>query len=146
MKSFSKILSPKKALMQIKDNPEPIARGFALGSFVGMMPIPGFQMLVSISVASIFRMNRAAACLAVLKTNLVTGAFIFAFNYWLGKTLFGIKANFNMPQKLSFGFIKSLMAAGPDVFFAMTAGGLISGTLIAILSYFLIRKFFRKNK
>jgi short-subunit dehydrogenase/uncharacterized protein (DUF2062 family) len=145
MKLFDKILSPKKALMQLKDNPEPIARGFALGSFVGMMPIPGFQMLVSIGVASVFRMNRSAACIAVLKTNLATGAFIFAFNYWLGKTLFGIETNFTMPDKLNFGFIKTIVAAGPDVFFAMTAGGIITGAIIALLSYYLIRKLFKKQ-
>jgi short-subunit dehydrogenase/uncharacterized protein (DUF2062 family) len=146
MNSFKKIFSPKKALMQIQDNPEPVARGFALGSFVGMMPIPGFQMLVSVGIATIFKWNKASACIAVLKTNLATATFIFAFNYWLGKTLFGIRADFAMPEKLNFGFVKALVAAGPEVFFAMTAGGIITGTLLATISYLIIKQILRKKQ
>jgi uncharacterized protein len=146
MNTFKKIFSPKKALMQIKDNPEPVARGFALGSFVGMMPIPGFQMLVSVGIATLFKWNKASTCIAVLKTNLATATFVFAFNYWLGKTLFGIQADFAMPEKLNFGFVKALIAAGPEVFFAMTAGGFITGTLIATLSYLIIKKILGKKQ
>jgi short-subunit dehydrogenase len=51
-----------------------------------------------------------------------------------------------MPEKLNLGFVKDLMAAGPDVFFAMTAGGFISGTLITILSYLVIKKLLKKKQ
>ncbi len=133
-------------LVNLKDNPESIARGFALGSFIGMMPIPGFQMVVSLLVASLLKINKKSACIAVFNTNVATGLFVFAFNFWLGKTLLGIDTELIMPQKLSFGFIKHIFNSGIDVFISLTLGGVITGILAAALSYWLIIKILKKDK
>jgi uncharacterized protein len=76
-----------KNILVIQDEPKVVAKGFALGSFIGMLPIPGFQLMVSLGIATLLKLNKKAACIAVFNTNLATGAFVFSFNYWLGKKL-----------------------------------------------------------
>jgi len=125
-----------KALFRLKGKPEYVARGFALGSFVGMMPIPGFQMLVSLGIASIIKVHKTAAVIGVFNTNIATGAFVFAFNYWLGKTLLGLSPNFSFPDAIGFGFIKIILSAGSDVYVSMVVGGLITGFLSWIVGYY----------
>jgi uncharacterized protein (DUF2062 family) len=91
MNPLQKIKTGIKQMWQLKDTPESVAQGFALGSFIGMMPIPGFQMMVALAFASVLKVNRKSACVAVFNTNLATGLFVFAFNFWLGKKNIRIK-------------------------------------------------------
>jgi uncharacterized protein (DUF2062 family) len=135
-----------KRLLTIKGEPRHVAKGFALGSFIGMMPIPGFQMLVSLLFASIFRVHKTAAVIGVFNTNVATGAFIFAFNYWLGKTLLGLSSTFQFPDKISFNFISTILSAGRDVFVSMVAGGLITGALSGLISYYLVLYILNKRQ
>ncbi len=124
-----------KKIVKIKDSPQSIAKGFALGAFIGMMPIPGFQMLVSLGIATLLKINKKSACIAVFNTNIVTGAFVFAFNFWLGKKVLGIQNDFQVPEKISFNFIRNIFTAGLDVFAALTVGGFITGTVTALAAY-----------
>ncbi|MFW5707072.1 MAG: DUF2062 domain-containing protein [Bacteroidota bacterium] len=135
--------SPFKALKNIftiEDDPKAVAKGFALGSFIGMMPIPGFQMMVSLGVATLFRLNKKAACIAVFNTNLATGAFVFSFNYWLGKKLLGVNPSFTIRDEIDFQFISILFNAGSDVYLSMLAGGIVTGLLSAAVVYQILLK------
>lgn len=127
-----------KDLFKLKGDPKYIAKGFALGSFIGMMPIPGFQMLVSFTIASFIKVHKTASIIGVFNTNIATGLFIFAFNYWLGKTLLGLSPNFNFPDKISLSFINTIISAGSDVFISMMAGGVLTGILSWFVSYHLV--------
>jgi uncharacterized protein len=129
-----------KGIISIQDEPKIIAKGFALGSFVGMLPIPGFQVLVSLCIATLFKVNKKAACIAVFNTNLATGAFVFSFNYWLGKKILGVNPSFVIDEKLNFQFISVILRAGSDVFFSLFAGGILTGILTAVLAYFILLK------
>jgi uncharacterized protein len=55
-----------KDLFILKDEPKGIAKGFALGSFIGMLPIPGFQIFVSLGLATLLKLNKRAACLILV--------------------------------------------------------------------------------
>lgn len=132
-------------ILLIEDRPKSIAGGFALGSFVGLMPIPGFQLIVSIGIASMLKINRKAAGVAVFNTNLITGTFIFALNFWIGKSLLGISSEFDMPEKISFSFISQILNAGSDVFLSMLLGGLLTGIITAATSYYLINWLLEKR-
>jgi uncharacterized protein (DUF2062 family) len=132
-------------IVGLKDKPEKVARGFALGSFIGMLPIPGLQLLVSLSVASLFKMNRKAACIAVFNTNIFTGTFVFAFNFWLGKTILGLHPEFTMPDRLGISFIKNILYAGTDVFFSMLTGGIITGAIASVITYFILRNILNRQ-
>ena len=129
-----------KGLFSLRDEPKVIAKGFALGSFIGMMPIPGFQLMVSLGFATLFRLNKKAACMAVFNTNLATGAFVFPFNYWLGKKLLGIDSSFIIEDKIDFQFVSTIFHAGTDVFLSLIVGGILTGFLTAALTYFALLK------
>jgi uncharacterized protein len=145
MKPLHKTKNGFNQIGQITDEPESIARGFALGSFIGMMPIPGFQMMVALIFSSIFRLNRKSACFAVFNTNLATGLFVFAFNFWMGKKILGLNSEFTLPDKLSFGFINTVINSGFDVFISLTLGGCISGIVTATISYLIVKRILKRN-
>lgn len=142
----NKLLHRFRKILKIEDSPRSIARGFALGSFIGMMPIPGFQMIVSLGIATLLKINKKSACIAVFNTNVATGAFVFAFNYWLGKKILGIQSDFQLPEKISFKFIQSILTAGIDVFMALTVGGIITGIITALAAYWGIIIYLNNNR
>lgn len=138
-KTFHKILS-------LKGEPRTIAKGFALGSFIGMLPIPGFQMLLSLLIATIIRVNKKAACIGVFNTNVATGVFVFAFNLWLGKTVLNLSPTFEMPEKAGISFFFTLLESGSEVFICMLTGGLISGTAALFIVYYLSMYYFKNRQ
>jgi uncharacterized protein (DUF2062 family) len=129
-----------KDVFSLKDEPKLIAKGFALGSFIGMLPIPGFQLIVSLGMATLLKLNKKAACIAVFNTNLITGAFVFSFNYWLGKKILGVNPSFIIGDKINYHFISTIFKAGSDVFFSMLAGGILTGLFASAIIYFVILK------
>lgn len=134
-----------KKLFSLNGEPRYVAKGFALGSFIGMMPIPGFQMLVSLFIATIIKAHKTAAVIGVFNTNILTGVFIFAFNYWLGKKLLGISPSFAMPDKISLDFIYTILSAGSDVFISLLVGGMITGTVSWFIAYYLVLFVFKRK-
>jgi len=142
MKSPLKIF---KNIFTIQDEPKVVTKGFALGSFIGMMPIPGFQLIVSLGMASLFKFNKKAACIAVFNTNLATGAFVFSFNYWLGKKLLGVNPSFTIGDKIDFQFVSVIFKAGSDVFLSLFVGGILTGLLTATIVYFALMKFLSRR-
>lgn len=136
MKKIIRILTrPYKKLLRVDSDPGKVARGFALGSFIGMTPFVGFQVLISVSIASLAKWNRIAAGLGVFNTNLATGLFMFSFNYYLGSKILGIKSDFQLPDKLDISFIPQVFDAGLDVFFSLLVGGLLTGLPFAFVVY-----------
>lgn len=139
---MKKLILNIKSIFRLEDTPKRIAKGFALGSFIGMLPIPGLQLLVAAGLSTILKINRKAACVAVFNTNVATGAFVFAFNYWLGKELLGISPSFSMPDKIGIDFISTILEAGSEVFFAMVLGGVITGVIAAGAAYYIVKAIF----
>jgi len=136
-----------RELFKLKGDPKIVAKGFALGSFVGMLPFPGFQWMISATLATILRYNKTAAIAGVFNTNLATGTFIFAFNYWLGRKILGLESSFQMPDRINFGFAKTIIEAGSDVFLSLLLGGLITGIFALFLGYYISLSILkRKNK
>ena len=58
--------------VRLRGLPEEIAKGVALGIFIGMTPTFGFQMAIALFFAYLLRENRLAAILGVWITNPVT--------------------------------------------------------------------------
>lgn len=130
----------------MQGDPRHVAKGFALGSFIGMMPVPGFQVLISLAVASVTKVHKSAAVIGVFNTNVATGAFVFAFNYWLGKMILGIKPAFVFPQKIDIHFFHTILMAGHEVFFSMVVGGIFTGILAYVTGYHVVLYIFNKKQ
>ena len=126
MNLLKNILSKSRELFRIEGDPKYVAKGFALGSFVGMLPFPGLQIFISLIIASIIKVHRSAAVIGVFNTNIVTGAFVFAFNYYLGKTILGLNPAFEFPDKISLDFINTILTSGSDVFLSLIVGRIVN--------------------
>lgn len=136
---MKKFIRNIKNIFRINDNPISIAKGFGLGSFIGMLPIPGFQVVVSLGIAQLFKANKKAAALAVFNTNLATGPFIFAFNYWLGKQLLGFESEFTIPEKINIHFLSTIIEAGSQVMISLTLGGVITGMITGLVTFMMVK-------
>ncbi len=146
MKVKKKITVLKSKIFNLSGKPKYIAKGFALGSFIGMLPFPGFQIFISLGIASIIKVNKKAACIGVFNTNLFTGVFIFAFNFWLGKTLLGFQSDINLYDEMKSNFLGTLYNSGRETFFALLLGGLITGIIASIVSYYLVLAWYNNKK
>lgn len=78
-------------LARIKSSPDAIARGVALGIFIGFTPFFGFHILIALFFAFILRQNKIAAFAGVWITNPLTAPFIYALEYEIGRMLLGME-------------------------------------------------------
>jgi uncharacterized protein (DUF2062 family) len=119
--------------VRLRGLPEEIAKGVALGIFIGMTPTFGLQMAIALFFAYLLRENRLAAVLGVWITNPVTAPFIYAIEYEMGRILLGMqRAHF--PQELT---VKAYTVLGWNVLYPLWLGGILSGLVLGALSYFL---------
>ncbi len=77
-------------LLHADDSPSRIARGVALGLFIGLTPTFGVQLIMYFPLAYLFRANRAAGFPFVWVTNAVTLVPIYWSCYFLGAKLLGM--------------------------------------------------------
>jgi uncharacterized protein (DUF2062 family) len=75
-------------LFRINDTPQRVAFGFGLGVACGI--IPGTGPIVSFFLASILRVNRAAALIGCLLTNTWLSFITFLFAIKLGSAILGV--------------------------------------------------------
>jgi hypothetical protein len=116
---------------RLRGAPDEIAKGVALGIFIGMTPTMGLQMPLAILFAYLLRENRLAAALGVWVTNPLTAPFIYALEYETGRLLLGL-GRVGFPDELSLAALASL---GMKVLAPLCLGSLVYGTLCAALAY-----------
>lgn len=117
--------------IRLRGTPDEIAKGMALGIFIGMTPTFGFQMAIAIFFAFLLRENKLAAVLGVWITNPVTAPFVYALEYESGRLLLGM-SRVGLPAELTFDSLKAL---GWDVVVPLCFGSLIYGVICAALAY-----------
>lgn len=75
----------KFRILHVDDSPERIARGLAVGIFIGYLPLMGIQMFLAWIAAAIFRANKVLAILGVWISNPATALIIYYPCYLLGR-------------------------------------------------------------
>ncbi len=118
-------------LVRLQASPDEIAKGVALGIFIGMTPTFGFQMAIAVFFAFLLKENKLAAALGVWITNPVTAPFIYALEYETGRLLLGM-GRAHLPGEFAFSSLTSL---GWEVLLPLCLGSLIHGILCAGLSF-----------
>jgi len=124
-------------LLRLQDSPERIARGMALGLFIGMSPTFGVQMALAFVAALILSENKLAAILGVWVTNPVTAPFIYGLEYEAGRMLLGMP---HPPMQIEFNY-HFLQFFGWQVIFPLSLGSLLFGISAAIIGYTVTLKF-----
>jgi len=117
--------------VRLRGTPDEVAKGVALGIFIGMTPTFGFQMAIAVFFAILLRENKLAAALGVWITNPLTAPFIYALEYESGRLLLGM-THAHLPQELTF---KALTGLGWDVLLPLSLGSLVYGVLCAGLAF-----------
>ncbi len=117
--------------VRLRGLPDEIAKGVALGIFIGMTPTFGFQMAIAIFFAYLLRENRLAAVLGVWVTNPVTAPFIYAAEYEVGHRLLGME-RFELPSELTWQAYSTL---GWEILFPMWFCSIIFGVIFGSLTY-----------
>ena len=117
--------------VRLRGLPDEIAKGVALGIFIGMTPTFGFQMAIAIFFAYLLRENRLAAILGVWVTNPVTAPFIYAAEYEVGHRLLGME-RFELPSELTWQAYSTL---GWEILFPMWFCSIIFGVIFGFVAY-----------
>lgn len=116
---------------RLSGSPDDIAKGMALGIFIGMTPTFGFQMAIAIFCAWLLRENKLAAALGVWITNPLTAPFIYALEYESGRLLLGM-ARAHLPAHLTFAALRTL---GWQVIVPLCFGSLLYAVVSGGIAY-----------
>jgi len=144
MRKLKKRLTEK--IQNLIGEPKIAARSFAMGSFIGVTPLIGMQIIISLSLAGIFRLSKTASVIGVINTNWTKGLFLYPLNYKLGTWLLGNNVNLDIHGLLSGNIFITLYHAGSEVFISLLIGGFITGSVISTIYYFLVLKILKHKE
>ena len=119
--------------IRLRGLPEEIAKGVALGIFIGMTPTFGFQMAIALFFAYLLRENRLAALVGVWVTNPVTAPVIYAIEYEMGRILLDLERA-RLPLEFTWEAYSKL---GWNIMYPLWVGGTLAGLILGSLSYFI---------
>lgn len=135
-----------RKIAHIDDSPDKIAKGFALGTFIGMTPFIGLHALISVLIARLLKWNSMAAGLAVFQVNLFTGAFVFAVNYAIGSALLGTGDELAFSVSSDLVSIDVLWGSGVLVLCSFLLGGAVTGIPASIVAYWCVLALVRRYR
>ena len=145
---ISPLYKAYKRFLKIRGKPREIARGFALGLFVGMTPFFGLHTVIAVPLAALFKWNKISAAISVWFTNAATAPIIYSITYLVGARILGIQKGFNWTDINSFSAVYQLILKTPEIVWAMIVGGVVLGLPLSIAGYyiiFLILKRYQEN-
>jgi uncharacterized protein (TIGR03546 family) len=80
-------------LLRIDDSTEKIARGAALGAFIGLMPTLGVGLILCLIGSFLLKVNKAAAIIASFVMNPFTAPLVWSGSITIGKFIFWQEAS-----------------------------------------------------
>ena len=114
--------------IRLRGTPEEVAKGFALGIFIGMTPTFGVQMPIAFFFAWLLRENKLAAIIGVWVTNPLTAPFIYASEYEIGRLLRGME-RLSLPTEYT---LDTLSHLSWNILAPLCAGSLIFAILFGL--------------
>ena len=119
----------------LQGDPRYIARGMAIGVFIGITPTLPFHTVIALALSFLFKGSKAAAALGVWIGNPLTLPFCYWGSYYAGS--FFLPVSMPAAFNLKYEAITELAKLGLDATLSMLLGGVIIGILPGIASYFL---------
>ncbi len=101
-----------------------------------MTPTLGFQMLLAVLIAALFKKNKIAAVLGVWISNPLTAPFIYLAEYEFCRYLLGWD-RISLPTHLT---LNEMLTLGWEVMFPLWLGGLVFGIVGGVFAYFFTLK------
>ncbi len=123
----------------LKGDPIYVAKGMAIGVFIGITPTIPLHTVLAVALAFMFRASKPAAIIGVWVANPLTIPFFYIASYQVGTFLFKISTPFN-PKYIE---IYQLWELGLEITIAMIIGGIVIGIPLGIIAYGITWKVFR---
>lgn len=121
-------------LLRLRDKPQVVAKGLAVGVFAGCFPFLGLQSLIGLLLATLCRGSKVAALAATWISNPLTYVPLFVFNYKIGKLLLGTEDQELPPLDIeSFTAFKEL---GSTFAITLLTGSFVVGMILSVITYF----------
>ncbi len=149
------ILTTLKKLYQrlieiaLTEDEERVAKGLAIGIFIGTIPVVGVHTVSAILVASILGYNRIAAAIGTyIPTNPWTTVPLFILEYYVGRfilRMLGIRLT-SQTLKFSLRNPEEFLKIGKNIYIPMLIGGIFLAFIFSILGYYLFKVFLKKTK
>jgi len=147
-------------MLKQRGSPEAVAWGFAIGMFVTFSPTVGFQIPLSLLLATLLNGNRLAATIPIWLTNVFTVPPVYSFTYKLGAFFLPPERALPVRQILddmkdrivhrgdySFGEqFRAFAGLGGELFYPMLIGGALVGLVGAAISYPLVLRWVRRHR
>ena len=118
------------SLLNAETSAQNQAMGFALGTFISLLPTPGVNMALALLLASWFRLHKATVLLSLAIWNVFVTAPFFALSYRLGNWLFPAPATASVTaqwQAQVISFVQGFLV-----------GNLIIAGLVTAVSYTIV--------
>jgi uncharacterized protein (DUF2062 family) len=139
-----------KKIVREKASPEYIAKGWALGMFIGCFIPFGCQLIISIPLSYKMKCSKIGATLGTFITNPVSIIFLYPLQCVIGSTLCGgilsPQAIEEGVQKLSNASVfsaeglKVISSMGGDLIVSFFLGGLVYALVLTPITYIFIKK------
>lgn len=141
-------------LIRLQGEPRYLAKGVALGVFIGITPTIPLHTILILALAFSLRTSKISALLASLVvSNPLTIPPLYYFSWWFGKLLFPGSLSWQkinaVIQKIEAGSgfmatIHQITALGAKAIAAMVAGGCLLALPFTVAGYFISLSIFQK--
>lgn len=118
-------------MAQIDDTPERIAKGVAVGVFLGIAPTPYIGTFIAAGLAAILHYNMAAAVFA--SASALLSPLVWVASSWLGGLMLGIDWHILLEQVRSGAWLN----LGTEVLLAYAAGNVVLSIIGTLSAYFI---------
>ncbi len=118
--------------IRLRSTPNAMARGLAIGVFVGMFPMFGLQTLVAVGFATVARGNKWLAAIGTWISNPITDIPIVLLNLQVGRWLLQSHSAGNISLLSSW---QDFAALGSELITVLLTGCLVTGSISAIIVY-----------
>lgn len=125
--------------MTMRGTPEYLARGLAVGVFAGLFPFFGFQTLMGVSLAFVFRGHKLLAAAGTWVSNPFTYVPIYLLNYQIGCWLLGSQEPL-FEDWGSLQTVEDILAVGAEFTLSLLFGCFVVGIISAVFAYFVSLK------
>lgn len=123
-------------------SPDYIARGWAIGMFIGCVVPMSCQLLISIPLSFVLRGSKIGAALGTLITNPFTVLFIYPAQCWVGNKIIGGDLTWKATEQAAIGLIKldltGFFHLGGDLIASFFIGGLLMALVLTPVTYFTV--------
>ena len=126
-------------ILRLDDPPERIARGAAIGVFMGIFPTFGAGILLAVAAAFVLKANKAASVIGSFIMNPLTSPFFWSLSAIIGAAIFNEDAS-KITGAIYGTNGESILSNLSHVTLIFVCGNLIISITFTAATYFLVKK------